>query len=70
MLIPRLAYSSHINKAATTHKVRWTIQMTDKRGEPISCSEQPSRGALLLAALDGFDPEYVAELERKPITAP
>ncbi len=55
--------------------------MTDKRDEPISCSEQPSRGALLLATLDGFDPEYVAELERnqqhqpsmqerKPITTP
>jgi len=44
--------------------------MTDKRDELISCSEQPLRGALLLAALDGFDPEYVTELERKPITAP
>lgn len=70
MLIPRLAHSSQINKAATTHKVRWLIQMAGKRDEPISCSEQPSRGALLLAALDGFDPEYVTELERKPITAP
>lgn len=55
--------------------------MMDERDELIGCSEKKSRGALLLATLEGFDPEYVAELERnqqhqpsmqerKPVTTP